>query len=319
MTRPVFVIACLLLASACDKPTSTAPLQRPEPVVVYAAYSDADYLPTLFAGFTRESGIRVTLRYGTEQQNVGDVIGNLGSPPADVLLASTAQGIWLAADDGALRPLQSRTVDDNVPEKLRGPDDYWVATGVEFAVIAARPGTVGTIADYTELGDPALAGRLCLSTSADPINRSIIAHLIAEHGTRPAELIVRGWIRNLAQPPFESETRLIQAIAAGSCALGIVSDAAARRTGLEVSIPMPAFAGIEAAGIARHARSPEAARQLVEWLTGEEAQESHAIGRGHIAVNPRAAAAALPEMRHPAIAGAYDQDAVKLAERAAWR
>lgn len=318
MTRAVIVFACLLLACACEKSPATAPLQRPQPVVVYAAYTDADYLPGLFAGFTRETGIPVTLRYRAELQNVSDVIGNLGSPPADVLLASTAQGIWLAADEGALRPLQSRTVEENVPNILRGPDDYWVATGVEFAAIAVRPGTVGRIADYTELGDPALAGRLCLSTSADPINRSVIAHLIAEHGTRPAELIVRGWIRNLARPPFENETRLIQAVAAGTCAFGIVSDAAARGAGLEVSMPMPAFAGIEAAGIARHARSPEAARRLVEWLTGKEAQQSHASGRGHLAVNP-SAAAALPELRHPAIAGAYDPDAVKLAERAAWR
>jgi iron(III) transport system substrate-binding protein len=319
VTRLVVGAAYLLLACACGKPAATAREARPEPVVVYAAYTDHDYLPALFAGFTRETGIPVTLRYGGEQQNVRDVIGNLGSPPADVLLASTVQGIWLAADEGALRPLQSPKIEENVPEILRGPDDYWVATGVELAVIAVGPGSVEGISDYAELGDPALAGQLCLSTSADPVNRSVVAQLIAEHGTRPAEMIVRGWIRNLGRPAFANETRLLQAVATGSCALGLVSDAAARGAGLQVSIPTPAIAGIEAVGIARHARSPDAAKRLLEWLTATEAQQSHARGRGHVAANPRAAARPLPEIRHPAIAGAYDQDSMKLAERAAWR
>jgi iron(III) transport system substrate-binding protein len=319
VTRLIFGATVLLLAGACDKPAGMPREARPEPVVVYAAYTDEDYLPALFAGFTRETGIPVTLRYGHERQNVMDVIGNRGSPPADLLLASTVQGIWLAADEGALRPLQSLIIKENVPGILRDPDDYWVATGIEPAVIAGRPDRIEDVADYADLGDPGFTGQLCLSTSTAPVNRGVIAQLIAEHGSRPAELIVRGWIRNLAMPPFGNDVQLLEAIAAGSCTFGLVSGAAAGELGVDVSIPVPVSVGIEAAGIARHARSPDAARRLVEWLTGTEAQLSHARGRGYLAVNPRAEARELPEMRHPAIAGAYDQDATKLAERAAWR
>lgn len=319
MTRWVFGAAFLLLAGACGEPAATAPEARPEPIVVYAAYTDEAYLPALFANFSGETGIPVSLRYGGEAQNVSDVIGNRGSPPADVLLASTVQGIWRAADEGALRPLQSRLVEENIPAVLRDPDDYWVATGVEFAVVAARPGKVDVASDYEQLGAPGLAGQLCLSASSDPINRSVIAHLIADHGTRPAELIVRGWMRNLARPPFETDASLLQAITSGNCAFGLVSSSAARKFAVDVSTPVPAFAGIEAVGIARHARSPDAARRLIEWLTGPEAQRNHARGRGHRAANPRVTPRALPDMRHPAVAGAYDQDAMKLTERVAWR
>jgi iron(III) transport system substrate-binding protein len=130
--------------------------------------------------------------------------------------------------------------------------------------------------------------------------------------------MIRSWIRNLATPPLDSEALVIDAIVDGRCGAGLVSRSAARQAGLAVSIPMPASATVEAAGIARHARNPDAAKRLVEWLTGEDAQRSHSERRGHFAANRQAAAQALPEIRHPAAAGAFDEDAVKLAERAAW-
>jgi iron(III) transport system substrate-binding protein len=319
VTRQLCGIAILVFACGCGRPAAVEQETRPEPVVVYAALADEEYLRGLFGGFTRETGIRVTLRFGAEDQLVRDVIGNTGSPPADVLLTATASGIWKAADEGALRPLQSHVIEKSVPAVLRDPDGYWVATGVELAVTAARPGTAEGISDYAELADRGFAGKLCLSISTSPINRGVVAQLIAEHGVRPAELIVRGWMRNLARPPYASEAQLLDAIAAGSCALGLVSESAARDAGMELSIPEPPVAAIEAIGVARHARSPEAAKRLVEWLAGADAQRAHAEARGHLAVNPAAMKEALPDIRHPSIAGAYDLDAGKMAERVAWR
>ena len=126
-------------------------------------------------------------------------------------------------------------------------------------------------------------------------------------------------MRNLARPPYASEPQLLAAISAGSCALGLVSESAARDAGLEISIPDPSVVVIEAVGVARHARSAESARRLVEWLIGEDAQRSDSESRGHRAVNPQAMSDALPSIRHPSYAGAFDPDAERLAERVAWR
>jgi iron(III) transport system substrate-binding protein len=319
VTRQVCGIAVLVLACACEKPDAVQQEANPEPVVVYAAYADEEYLRGLFTGLTRETGVRVTLRHANEDRNVRDVVGNTGSPAADVLLTATVSGIWTAADEGALRPLQSPLIDKSVPAVLRDPDGYWVATAAEVAVMAARPGTAEGVSDFSELADPGLAGKLCLSISTNAINRGVIAQLIANHGTRPAELIVRGWMRNLARPPYASEAQLLAAIAAGSCTLGLVSESAARDGRMEISMPEPAVAAIHAAGVARHARSPEAAKRLIEWLIGADVQLAHAEARGHFAVNPGAMEEVLPEIRHPSIAGVYDLDAARLAERVGWR
>jgi hypothetical protein len=54
-------------------------------------------------------------------------------------------------------------------------------------------------------------------------------------------------------------------------------------------------------------------------LIGADVQLAHAEARGHFAVNPGAMEEVLPEIRHPSIAGVYDLDAARLAERVGWR
>ena len=114
------------------------------------------YLPALFEPFTAATGIRVTVRHRREEQIVAEVIENSGSPPADVLLARSVHGIWQAADEGALRPLQSPQSTEAVAEWLRDPDGYWAATGYTPIGIAIDPGSVdvAAISDYGDLGLP---------------------------------------------------------------------------------------------------------------------------------------------------------------------
>ena len=74
----------------------------------------------------------------------------------------------------------------------------------------------------------------------------------------------------------------------------------------------------------RHAREPEAARDLIDWLVSSAVQERHAAA---IAMYPANSAAGGQDMPLPqqlggsnvASAAWLSEDAVKLAERAAYR
>jgi len=326
VSRRVVVVA-LVCTAACQPPNDARPgatPPRPEPVVVYASYEDPDFLPGVFAQFTEETGIRVTVRHGEERQNVRDVVEKHGVPPADVLLTRDAFGVWRAADAGALRPLQSAFVTAEVPPALRDADGYWTATG--RAEIGVAWSDEERVADrFEDLAAAVDAGRLCLSTSSLAVNRTLVAGLIAAHGVRDAEIIVRGWIAKLALPAFDTEHQLLQAVAAGTCGAGIVSSAAFGRAGvgLQYRVPEPGFAVLEAAGIGRHAHSAEAARALIEWLVSDAGQQALDARPGVYAVH-RAAQAALPGVGPPAGSSAglpaagLETEAVKLAERARW-
>jgi iron(III) transport system substrate-binding protein len=273
------------------------------PVVVYVASEDDAFPGGSLKGYQDETGVIVDVRRGTADSIVEDLIMKRVEPPADVLVTRSVADVQRAAAQGALRPLAAAGVELSVPAWLRDPDGFWAGFGGRIAVIAFDPratrGGAGT--DYAALADSVYADRLCLSSSGIPVNRAVIAQLIAAQGVRPAELVVRGWLANLARPVFESEAELLDAIAGGECAIGIVSSAASpeTRTDLAVTVPTPAFADADAIGIGRHARNPDGAAAFVEWLLAREAKR-------------------LPDTagHDTRLATWYVDDAVKLAERA---
>lgn len=310
------VVVLLLAACGGDGASEN---ERFAPVVVYAAYDNAEYLEGLFGDFTKQTNIPVTLRLGESGQLVDDIIANRGAPPADVLLADNVADAWRAADEGALRPIAVDNV-DGVAGFLRDPDRLWVATRMTAIVIASSPQTAEELpTTYADLAGPMYADRVCLSSSSLPVNRSLIAMLIAELGNRPAERVVRGWVRNLAAPVFETEAELSVAVESGRCDFAILPSSLAAGAS---TLPKPAYVHIEGAGVARHARYPESAQRLVNWMLSADVQERHAEAMKAYPTLTSLLEAAQPgdvSKKSVGLAGWHDNDAVLLAERAGYR
>lgn len=295
--RAVFLaVLAVLILVACESKAPSPPL------VVYVSQEDETILPAWFAEFTDETGISVTLKFGDSSANTDAVIANTGSPPADVLLTNNVADIWRAADEGALRPIQSESL-SGIPEYLRDPDGLWAATEVRYAAIVAAPGlTVAGPSNYAELADPRLRGQICTSTSSLAVNRSLIAMLIQDLGVRPAERIVRGWVRNLAFSPFSTEAELRTALESGTCNYGIVSMSPDIQNEKKAGDRLY-YVDIDGIGVARHAQYPESAHVLVDWMLKEKRTKDLAWSNG----------------KNVGIAGWRDEDASLLAQRAGYQ
>lgn len=285
------VVCCCLLLSACHQ----AP---PSPVTVY--------VPTEYEAqanaWLPESGLAVTVIAGDSTVNTDLVVAKQDSPRADVLLTSGVVDVWYAADHGALRPIAGDAFRD-VPDTFKDPDGMWAATEYRYITIATAPGPdIMSIIDLRKLAAPELKAQVCLSSSVRADNRALVAMLIGEFGNRPAERIVRGWVRNLAVPPFASEEDLIDALRSGDCGYGIISSAA-DASGIHRIELATAYYNIQGVGVARHAQYPEAAQQLVNWmLTQRQLEEPLTSSK-----------------RNVGQAGWYEQEARLLAERAGYR
>ena len=290
------LLGSLALAGGCEREAGHAGSGRGGEVVVYATVADERYLQALFASWTEDTGIRVRIRQGTAPRIVDEVIENSVNPPADLLWTEGVAGVWRAAEEGALRPIVTAGVAQHVPGWLRDPEAYWVATGYTTAVIVygtawRMPAAARSFADPAAAG---YAGRLCLPASGLAVSRAVIAGLIADIGTRPAETVVRGWLANLARPVFATEAAMLEAIAAGDCAAGIATEADARKMSgpdglLRTHTPEDARIVVEAIGVARHARNPQGAVALLTWLTDTAAQANYAEA---LQVTPATAGAA---------------------------
>ena len=165
----LLVLSCL---ASCE--SKEAPI-RHESIVVYASYSDESYLPELFAEFTDETGIPVTVTYDGSDVLTRNLIFNIGSPPADVFLSRSVADLWRAADEGALRPIAAANL-EQVPEALRDLDGLWTAVNYQQSVIAYRGDLDEPLPrGLVDLGDEKYRGRLCVSSAALPANRLIVS------------------------------------------------------------------------------------------------------------------------------------------------
>jgi len=288
----------LALLSGCS-PAPEEPPPRQDPVVVYAAFEDDAAIVEMFDRYKKETGVLVIVRRGPAERIVSDLVRNDVTPPADLLMTRSVVDAWLAAEESALRPLYSESVAEKIPAWARDPDDLWFATGVDRAVVVYH-GDTPFAPELADLGHDRFSGGLCLSSSANAVNRTAIAMHIDLGDVRTTELMVRRWVSNLALPPFKTESDLLEAIADGRCKIGLASQSAAIATDVPFLEPAYLVADVHAIGVARHARNPDGAAALLEWLVSHSRWDSRA----------------LPDDRNVGLLAWHYEDAIKLAERA---
>ncbi len=267
--------------------------------MVYAAFEDDGAIVDMFDRYKEETGVLVIVRRGPADRIVDDLINNNISPPADILMTRSVVDAWRAAEESALRPLYSEAATDRIPAWARDPDNLWFATAVDEAVFVYS-GDEPSVRGPAELADDWLHGKLCLSSSKNAINRAVIATLIDRTDVRSTEILVRGWMKNLALPPFATEEQLLTAIAEGRCELGLASRRAAASSDVAIVAADTLYADVAAMGLARHARNPEGAAKLVEWLASDFEWQGDAS----------------PVLENVGLVAWHYEDAVKLAERA---
>ena len=204
--RKILGLMLLVLVGCENEPP---PLRT---VVVYAPSELAENIDS----FLTTQGFDVVLVAGESSDLISRVIDKTDSPRADVIVVDSVADAWRAGDRGALRPLLASS-HEGVQQHLKDPDGSWVSIGFRPALVMFQPdATVPEALSYEDLGSSDYAGKLCLVSSRQPLSRAVIGMLIEQLGEKPAERVVRRWVRNLAQPPFDNTSDLGQAFLARS-------------------------------------------------------------------------------------------------------
>lgn len=316
-----------------------APAATGAEVVVYSARNEQLIKP-VFDAYTRETGVQVRFITDKEGPLLSRIKAEGANTDADVLLTVDAGNLWQAANEGLLQALDSKTLDANVPAHLRDPGKQWFGLSVRARAVFFNPDKVkaGELAGYADLADPKWKGRLCLRTSKKVYNQSLVAMLIAELGVAKAEQIVKGWVANLATDVFADDTKLLEAIAAGQCGVGIANTYyfgryVEKNPQAKVKIFWPDQNGsgvhvnVAGAGVTKHAKRRDQAVKLLEWLSSSQAQNLFADVNLEYPVNPGVKIDATvagwgafkQNLINVAKAGELQAEAVKLMDRAGYR
>ncbi|MDO8704628.1 MAG: extracellular solute-binding protein, partial [Sulfuricaulis sp.] len=134
------------------------------------------------------------------------------------------------------------------------------------------------------------------------------------------EQVVKSWVANLATDVFPDDTKLMEAIAAGQCDVGIVNTYYFGR--LKKNQPAAALAlfwpnqkdrgvhvNVSGAGVTAHAKHRQAAVKFLEWLSSKKAQSMFADENLEYPANPKVKPAAMV-----AAWGKFKQDTVNVSK-----
>jgi iron(III) transport system substrate-binding protein len=165
---------------------------------------------SLYQTFTQQTGIRVNVIEGGDDELIERIRTEAGNSPADILITVDAGRLWRAQNAGILQPVKSKILEDTVPEYLREPTGLWFGLTKRARVIiynksAVKPSELST---YEDLADPKWKGRLLIRSSTNVYNQSLAGSILAAHGEKATEEWARGIVANLARrPQGETATR----------------------------------------------------------------------------------------------------------------
>ena len=336
--KPILLILAVL---------ATAPAIAQDKVV--NLYSSRHYQTdeALYSGFTRLTGIKVNRIEGGEDALIERIRNEGARSPADVIITVDAGRLWRTEQLGLFQPVKSALLEARLPQAYRDPAGQWFGFSLRARLIAynkakVRPGEIQT---YEELAEPKWKGRVCMRSSTNVYNLSLMGALIDHLGESKAEAWARGVRANFARDPKGGDTDQLKAVAAGQCDVTVSNQyyyarlarsakpeerAVAEQVG--VVFPNQASWGthvnISGAGVARHSPNRDAAVKFLEYLTSDEAQRYFADGNNEwpVVAGVRIENPVLGEFGefkrdrlNVAVLGRNQPGAQKIYDRAAWK
>ena len=312
-------------------------------VNVYSArHYDTDL--ALYDRFTEQTGIAVNLIEGNSDGLIERIRNEGEFSPADMLITVDAGRLWRAQRQGVFQAIDSAVLNERVPAHLRDPDGHWfgLSKRVRAIVYNRAAGLPDGISRYEDLADERLRGKVCMRSSGNIYNLSLLGSLIEHRGEAAAEAWAKGVVANFHRQPQGNDTAQLRAVAAGECGasvantyyIGRLLGAAAedeRAVAAQVGVLFPnqqgrgAHVNVSGAGVTAHAPNRANAIRFLEYLTSDFAQRLFAEGNNEYpvigaATGPIAALGNFKEdALNAAVLGANQALAVRVFDRAGWR
>ncbi len=300
----------------------------------------------LYEGFTRMTGIQINRIEGKGDALIERIKAEGANSPADVFITVDAGRLWRAEQAGLFQAVGSNLLDELIPANLRQPDGLWFGFSTRARLIYFNRANVEAdeIKAYEDLADAKWKGRVCIRSSANIYNQSLLGGMIVAHGEAGAEAWAAAVVSNFARDPQGGDTDQIKAVAAGECDVAVGNsyyyvrlsnsdDAGKRAIADKVGWVFPnqdgrgAHVNVSGAGVLKHAPNREAAVKFLEYLASKEAQSIFANGNNEYpvvaGVDAGSAVEALgafrPDPINVAVYGENQPAAQKIFDRAGWK
>jgi iron(III) transport system substrate-binding protein len=257
-------------------------------------------------GFTKETGIAVTLRNGKDSEFSNQIIAEGAASPADVFLTENSPAMSLVEAAGLFAPLEADTL-ALVPETYRPAAGNWIgiaARSTVFAYDKTKLSADQLPKSLLDLADPAWKGRWGASPSGADF-QAIVSALLELKG----EEATADWLKAMKENfvAYKGNGTVMKAVNAGEIEGGVIyhyywfgDQAKTGENSKNVELHYfknedpGAFVSISGGGVLASSKHPKEAQAFVKWIAGKGGQDilkngtsyEYAVGVG-AASNPK--------------------------------
>lgn len=281
----VYIIIALVVLSIIMLSIKMLSIKKDDTITVYSTRTEHLISP-LFQAFEDKTGLKVKYLTGKDGALIERMRLEGKNTKADIFMTVDAGNLWYAGELGLLQSVTTNTLKENIPSNLIDPNNLWNALSLRARTIVYSTTRVNPkeLSTYEDLASDKWQGRLCLRSSKNIYNKSLVASMIHHKGRQETKDIVSKWVDNLAATPYDKDSQVMQAIIAGQCDVGLVNTyylATLKDENPDVAIDLfwanqkttGVHINISGAGITKYAPNKKAAIKLLEFLSSKEAQE----------------------------------------------
>lgn len=287
-----FSLKALVSTIACGATLAIAPLSASaqarvtptdEGIVVYNA-QHVSLTKAWASAFTRETGIKVTLRNGGDTELGNQIVQEGAASPADVFLTENSPAMALVDGAGLFAPLEAATLNE-VPDHFKPSNGRWVgiaARSTVFVYNKAKLSAAQLPKSMLDLADPSWKGRWAASPSGADF-QAIVSALLELKG----ETATAAWLKAMKENvvPYKGNSTVMKAVNASQIDGGIIyhyyffgDRAKTGENSNNVTLHYfrhqdpGAFVSISGGGVLASSKHKPEAQAFVQWIVGKGGQ-----------------------------------------------
>jgi iron(III) transport system substrate-binding protein len=270
-----------VLVSSLSMPLMAAELN------IYSARKEALIKP-LLNEFSQETGIKVNLITGKADGLITRMRSEKMLSPADLLLTTDVGRLVRAKSFGLTQPIELSNLSNLY---IHDPNGHWVALTKRTRPIIVNPEKVAAdaILTYEDLTKAEYKGRICVRSSNNVYNQSLVAAMLMQQGEEKTLEWAKGLVANFARTPKGGDRDQIQAVAAGICDIAIIntyylaamlnSEGDSAKAAQKVQVVWPnqddrgTHINISGVAIAKYAKNITEAQRLIAFMLRPSSQK----------------------------------------------
>ena len=185
----------------------------------------ARLIEPLLERFQNETGIQVNLITAKSDALIKRIESEGKSSPADIFITVDVGRLDRAKKMDLLQEVKIDSIKNKISSNYIDKDFKWVGLSKRIRTIVYSKQNVikSDIDNFEDLAKDKWEKRICVRSSNNIYNQSLIASLIANHGEKKAEEIVKNIVGNFARKPSGNDRAQISAVAKGECDIAIVN------------------------------------------------------------------------------------------------